>query len=546
MSSTLLLLDLLGSAALLLWGLRLLKSGMTAAFGPQLRHFLASSTRNRFTALGAGLITTLALQSSTAMAVMTASFVSQGLVAPAMAQAVMLGANVGTAIVTQILSFDLHWLAPLCILCGVFAASRPARRSKGLGDVAIGLGLMLLSLRLMGEATEPMRQSEAVAAFFALLDSAPVVAIALSAGLAAISASSLAVVLFIMSLASAGSIGPELCLLLVAGANLGGALPPVFATMSEGVAARRLAVSNLTVRGIGTVLLLAILGWIGPLVDGQHDLARLTVLAHMGFNLALAVIFLPLIDPLTRLLARLLPDRPDASDNGPRHLDDTVLGEPAAALAAATRETLRVGDLVEKMLDASLVALKTNDELLCRSVFHLDDQVDRLQEAIKLYLARINVDGMNEATSKQSHAILDYAINLEHVGDIIEKSLSQLTLKKINRQLQYSPEGLAEIEDLFADTIDNLQLAQHVFLTREADMARRLMETKPAIRRKERNSLEHHMRRLQQRHPDSLQTTSMHMDVLRDLKRINGHLVSVATPILEEAGQLRTSRLKSR
>ena len=546
MSSSILLLELLGSVALLLLGLRLLKSGMTAAAGPQLRHFLASSTRNRFTALGAGLATTLALQSSTAMAVMTASFVAQGLVAPAMAQAVMLGANVGTAVVTQILSLDIHWLAPAAILGGVFAASRPSHRSKCLGDVAIGLGLMLLSLRLMADATEPMRESEAIAAFFVLLDSAPVVAIALSAGLAAISASSLAVVLFIMSLASAGSIGPDLCLLLVAGANLGGALPPVFATMSEGMAARRLAISNLTVRGLGTALLLTILGWIAPLLSGQHDLARLTVMAHLGFNITLAVLFLPLIDPLTRLLVRLLPDQADASDTGPRHLDETVLGEPAAALAAATRETLRVGDLVEKMLDTSLVALKANDELLCRSVSHLDDQVDRLHEAIKLYLARIDEGRMNEATSKQSHAILDYAINLEHVGDIIEKSLSQLTLKKINRQLQYSPEGLAEIEALFADTIDNLQLAQRVFLSRDAEMARRLMETKPTIRRKERDSLEHHMRRLQQRRPDSLQTTSMHMDVLRDLKRINGHLVSVATPILEEMGQLRTSRLRSR
>lgn len=544
MSSTILLLDLMGAAALLLWGLGRVRSGMNAALGPQLRHFLASSTRNRFAAFGAGLVTTLALQSSTAMAVMTGAFVAQGLVAPVMAQAVMLGANVGTAIVTQLLSFDFHWLAPVVILVGVLAGSRQGRLGRGLGDAAIGLGLMLLSLRLMSEATEPMRVSAAVAAFFGLLGSAPVVAIALSAVLAAISASSLAVVLFIMSLAASGSISAELCLLLVAGANIGGALPPVLAAASEGMAARRLAVSNLTVRGLGALLLLAMLGWLHPLLAGQQDLARLTIAAHMGFNLALALLFLPLIGPLTRILTRLMPDRPEQGDDGPRHLDEAILGEPAAALAAATRETLRVGDLVEKMLAASLSALKANDELMCRSVFHLDDQVDRLQEAIKLYLARIDETRLDATAQKQVGVILDYAINLEHVGDIVEKSLAPLTLKKIERQLQYSPDGLAEIEALFRDTIDNLQLAQRVFLSRDAQMARRLMETKPAIRRQERASVEHHMRRLQHRHPDALQTTSMHMDVLRDLKRINGHLVSVATPILEDAGQLRESRLK--
>ena len=376
MASTLLLVDLLGAAALLLWGLRLLKSGVSIALGARLRQFLASSTRNRFMAFGAGLLTTLALQSSTAMAVMVGSFVAQGFVAPAMAQAVMLGANVGTALITQILSLDIHWLAPVAIFLGVIAGSRKTRNSRGLGEIAIGIGLMLLSLRLMSEATEPMRDSEALAAFFALVGDAPIIAIGLSAALAAVSASSLAVVLFIMSLAVAGSIGPELCLLLVAGANVGGALPPVFAAASDGMAARRVAISNLTVRGLGAIILLLVAAWLVELLPEPKNLAQFTIQAHVAFNVALALIFLPLIGPLTRLLTRMLPDKRQGKKPGPLHLDDALLADPPSALAAAMRETLHVGDLVEKMLQASLVALKTNDELLCQSVYHLDDQVD--------------------------------------------------------------------------------------------------------------------------------------------------------------------------
>lgn len=543
MTSTLLLLDLLGSAALLLWGLGLLKSGVTSAFGAQLRLFIARSTRNRILAFGAGLLTTLALQSSTGIALMVSSFTAQGLMGGAMAQAVMLGANVGTAVVTQVLALDLHWLAPVAILGGVLSNSGKSRRAKGLGGIAIGLGLMLLALSLMNEATAPMRHSPAVASFFALLGNAPIVAVAIAVAMAAVSASSLAVVLFVLALAKAGSIDPTLCLLLVAGANLGGALPPLLAATAENISGRRVALSNLVVRGTGALVVLFLSGWLAPWLAGR-DLARLTIEAHLGFNVVLALVFLPIVGPLDRLMHRVLPDRAIKIDTGPRHLDEAALADPPAALASATRETLRVGDVVQTMLETCLEAMKTNDELLCQSLFKFDDQVDALEEAVKLYLARVKQTDLDEATLRQISVVLDYATNLEHVGDVIERSLARLTLKKIEKQLQYSPDGMAEIESLFLDIIENLQVAQRVFLSRDAQMARRLMESKVAIRRKERESAAHHMVRLQQGRPDTLLTTSLHLDVLRDLKRINAHIVSVANPILEDAGLLRESRLR--
>jgi phosphate:Na+ symporter len=545
MASTLLLIDLLGAAALLVLGLRLLKSGVNSAFGPRLRHFLSTSTRNRLTSFGAGLMTTLALQSSTAMAVMVSSFVAQGLVTSTMAQAMMLGANVGTAVVTQILSFDIHWLAPVSILTGVTIGSRRSRRARGFGEIAVGIGLMLLSLQLMAVATEPLRESRTLAVFFSLLGDAPVIALAFSAVLAAASASSLAVVLFVMSLAATGNIDTALCLLLVAGANVGGALPPVLAAASDGPVARRVAVSNLVVRAFGTLMVTLSTPWLVALAPHTASLSQLTVQAHLGFNIALAIVFLPIVGPTTRLIAKLFPDkRESAPKGGPRHLDESALSDPPSAIAAAMRETLQVGDLIEKMLDTTLIALKNNDELLCQTVFQLDDEVDAIQEAIKLYLARIDTTATDLAARRQASNVLDYAINLEHVGDIIERSLARLTIKKIEKQLQYSPEGMAEIEELFRNTLNNLHLAQRVFISRDAQIARRLMEEKVTIRQMERASVERHMARLQDRRADTLQTTSLHMDVLRDLKRINGHLMSVAAPILEEAGLLRESRLR--
>lgn len=545
MTSTLLLFDLLGAAALLLWGLRLIKTGVNTAFGVPMRRFISASVRNRFVAFGAGFVTTLALQSSTAMAVILGSFVSQGLVGVVMAQSVMLGANLGTAVVATALSFDLHWLAPVAILVGVIANGGRSRRHKGASEIAIGIGLMFLSLRLMAEATEPMRQSEALTAFFGLLGDAPLVAILLSACFAAVSASSLAVVLFVMSLSSAGAIDAQLCILLIAGANVGGALPPIFAVAADGASARQVVVGNLGVRGLGALALLVSATSLASLLPSGTSIPQLAIYAHLAFNFVLAAIFLPIVGTFSRIVGRLLPVRPGSnSDDGPKHLDEAALVDPPSALAAATRETLRVGDAVEEMLETTLSALKADDEILCQGVIKLDDKVDRLQGAIKLYLARMERSGLDSVGQRQLNEILAYAVNLEHIGDIIERSLTRLTIKKIEKQLSYSKEGMDEIEELFRDTIDNLQLAQNVFISRDSQIARRLMEAKVPIRQKEKRSVERHMDRLQQRQPETLQTTSMHMDVLRDLKRINGHLMSVAAPILEEAGLLRESRLK--
>lgn len=545
MSSTVVLIDLIGAVALLLWGLGLLKTGINRAFGAQLRAYMSACTRNRVMALGAGVVVTLALQSSTAAALMVSSFAGQGFINLAMAQAVMLGANIGTSAVTQVLALDIGWLAPAAIIAGVASSRfRKSAKATGVRDVLVGLGLMLLSLTLMRDATDPMRESEALLAFFRLLTEAPVIALALSAGLAAISASSMAVVLFVMALAGTGGIDPALCLLMVAGANLGGAIPPVFVASDEGAAAKQVAVANLIVRGIGSIAMLAAVNWIAPLV-ADYDPARLAVDTHIVFNVVLALVALPLVGVLAKAVEWLVPAGSVSTANAPKHLDESALSDPPAALAAATRETLRIGDTVEKMLQATLASVKANDAAGAQSIYQLDDKVDRLHEAVKLYLSRIPASSLDEATAHQLSSIIDYTVNLEHVGDIIERSLARMTIKKIENHLSFSAAGLHEIEELFLDTIDNLQLAQGVFMSRDRDMARRLMEGKVAIRHKERHSSRQHLRRLQLGVTETLQTTGLHLDILRDLKRINAHLASVAHPILDDAGALSESRLKA-
>lgn len=547
MESTVVLIDILGAGALLIWGLRMVKTGVTRAFGVQLRLWIGRGTSNRFVSFCAGLFATLLLQSSTATAMMTASFASRQLLTGAMGQAVMLGANVGTSLVAGVLALDVHWLAPLFVLAGVATFKlNEGSKGKGIGRALLGLGLMLVALRLLGEATDPIRESTTIALILNALSGAPLFALILSAGLAVLASSSLAVVLLVMSLASAGTMDHGLALVLVAGANLGGAMPPLLATMGEGVLARRVTVSNLCVRACGSLCVLVAAGALAPPLAGlMADPASFVVGAHIGFNIALALIFLPLVGPLSRLFARLMPEVATGQGVGPRFLDNAGLEDPVVALSTAARETLRIGDTVIEMLETSLNTLRSNDAKGCASVKLLDDKVDALQEAVKIYLARFTSGDIEDAEMRRATEILSYAINLEHIGDIVDHGLNDLASRKIKGHLAFSGEGFHEIEAFYEKTVANLRIAQTIFMSRDLELARRLVEVKVDMRRLEQESAARHLDRIRQRRAESIETSTLHLDILRDLKRVNAHITSVAYPILDEAGQLRESRLRS-
>ncbi|MEI5680657.1 Na/Pi cotransporter family protein [Mesorhizobium sp. CCNWLW179-1] len=538
------MLDLIGAVALLLWGLRMVKTGVRRAFGARLRRWIAAGTRNRLMAFGVGLAATMALQSSMATALMTASFAGSGFMNSAMAQAIMLGANVGTSLVTRILAFDIRWLAPLLVAAGVvmFTISE-AKPQKGIARAVLGLGLMLLSLHLLGQSTEPMRQSEVVRALMASLDTVPVLAVIVATVLAITSSSSLAIVLLVMSLAASGTVGPSLGLALVLGANLGGAIPPVLATLGDGPPARRVTVGNLAVRMLGCVVMLTFVDQAASALSGfASDPAQLVVYAHIAFNLLLAAIMMPLLDAFSWAMRRLLPETPMQGD-GSRHLNQASLSNPAMALAGAVRETLHIGDSVISMLQKNLEALRRNDTKLCSDIAAMDDEVDRLNEQVKVYLSNLNRTILEEDNAQRSAEIVSYAINLEHIGDIIDKNLRDLVEKKIRNQLSFSAEGAAEIEDFYMRTLENLRIAQSVFVARDVGLARQLVGMKVDVRHYEQQSAANHLHRLRDGRIESVQTSALHLDILRDLKRINAHVTSIAYPILKEAGELRDSRL---
>ena len=534
-------LQIAGSVALLLFGLSQIRMGMEEAFGMRLKMILGFGTQTGLRAFMTGLWATLGLQSSTATALLTASFMKRALIDGQMAQIVLLGANVGTALTALVVSTGIEAVAPILVLIGYAMHRRNGAIPAGIGSGLIGVGLMLISLALLDDATAPIRNSEALAAFLSMLDNAAPVALVLAAGLAVLCSSSLAAVLVVLSL----PMPPALTVVMVLGANLGGALPAVLATANEGIAARRLTVGNLMIRAIGCLIAFPFSGMIAQGLDAlPFRQTALAVEAHVAFNVVLAVLIWPAVKGVTRLVAWMIPDDEAHVSDSSHWLDAALLDTPQLALAGASREVLTIGDMAERMLRQTRSAFGTNDTSHLAAVGELEERIDRRQQEVKNYLSRLG-NTATETDRRRAINILDYVINLEHVGDIIEKGLAPAVRKKIGLGLRFSNEGYHELDRMFLMTQENLRMAQTVFMTSDRDMARKLVELKVGIRNFERLSSQRHLMRLRAGEPESRETSSLHLDILRDLKRINAHAVAIAHPILDEEGLLIESRLRS-
>jgi phosphate:Na+ symporter len=545
----LILLNILSGVAVLVWGTHIVRTGILRVLGAELRRVLARSTNSRFRAFGAGLCVTSLVQSSNATAVLASSFAAQGLLPLAPGLAIMLGADVGTALMSRVLTLDLSWLSPILLLGGVIAfLSFKQTRVGQIGRTVIGLGLILLALHLIVEAARPVMQGEGIKVMFGALTGDSMLDTLVGAAFAMISYSSLAAVLLTATLASSGVISLKVAVCLVVGANLGSGLLAVIGTMGQNQAGRRLALGNLLFKLAGALIVLPFAPWIAQGLGALIAYPRESVITfHLVYNTLRCLACMPLVDHVARLCDRVLPDRPDLNPElRPLYLDPVALSTPTLALANAAREALRIGDIIRTMLDNLLDLMRANDVVKARATVRMDDDVDQLYAAVKTYLARISREQLDEADSRRWTDIITLTINLEHAGDIVERVVTNIQEKKIMHRLAFSPEGLSELEDLHARVILNLQLGLSVFLNSDLRSAERLLAEKERFRDLERSYSYAHLDRLAGQSARSIETSALHLDIISDLKRLNSLFCSTAYPVLDAAGALRETRLRRR
>ena len=541
------LLNLLAAIALLVWGTHLVRTGVLRVFGANLRTMLARSMGNRFSAALSGMGVTALVQSSTATSLMTSSFVGQGLITLPAALAVMRGADVGTALMSMLFSLDLSWLSPLFIFVGVVLfIARQAGTAGRVGRVLIGLGLMLLALEMVMQASGPMLASPVIKMLLGSVRSDIALEIILGTVLAVLAYSSLAIVLLIAAMAASHVVPLDVALGLVLGANLGSGLVAVLTTAKSAVEVRQVTVGNLVFKVMGVLLVAPFIGlWLRHLQPHMPGTAQGVVLFHLAYNILISVGFIGFTQWVARAVAWLLPKPESAQRRRPQHLDPSALSTPSLAISCAAREALYQADVVETMLLGVLQVIRHNDQDLAERLRKMDDEVDELYSAIKYYLTKISREALGEEESRRWADIISFTINMEQVGDIIERVLQDIEDKKIRKGRDFSEAGMAEITELHQRLIDNLRLGMSVFLNGNLRDAQRLLEEKVRFRDLERAYAASHLLRLSDGTVPAMETSSLHIDLISDLKRINSHICSIAYPILESAGALAPSRLKA-
>ena len=522
----------------------MVRIGISEGWGSEIRGALGASLNNRFKAFLSGLGITMLLQSSSATALLTSSFSGQGILTTATALAILLGADVGTTLVAQILTFDFSALSPMLVAIGValFTYS-PGGRTRDVGRLLLGLGMMLLALKLIVAASLPMRESVIIQQIFVALGEDLVLAVIFGAIIAWASHSSLATVLLIITLASTNALDTTVAFTFVLGANIGGAIPPFIATLGANRAARQPPLGNLLFRICGVIVILPFIGMItNQLSPLEVDNARQIANFHMFFNIALAVIFFPLIGRMVALTEKLIAEDDTTSEQMvARDLDRGAFETPLVALLNAEREVLRMGEVVERMLRNTFIALKKNDTELAWQTREMDDIVNDFYDGIKRYLTSLARETLGEKESRRCNEILSFATNLEHIGDIISVDLiHNIVQKKLSTRSKMSLQDREDIDNLYEPVLSAFQLSLSVFTSNDVSMARTLLARKYKFVKREKKAVLNHLEKIRVDADYDSGLSAMQLDVLRDLKRINSHLASVAYPILEAAGQLRS------
>ena len=549
---TAVIVNLLGGVALLLWGVRMVRTGVMRAWGDRLKSFIEHRLGSRASAFVAGGIATGILGSGTAMTLIVAGIAAAGAIGTRMGLAVLLGADVGSALVSSVFASGSSlalWASPILLFAGyvVFSYSEEFR-PHNVGRILIGLGLMLLALQLIKTATVPLSTATLFHALLAAVGSEPLLAFLIGAALAWMFHSTLAVILLIASFLANGSLEVAGALSFILGINFGGGLPAVTGTLALPPVARRLPLANLLCRSVSSITAIAFVNhltpWVARVPLGPVETA---VGFHALFNIVSGLIFLPFTGLAEKLMNRLVPDRKNDTDtlSRPRYLDPRAIATPQVALSNGLLETVRMSEVLDRMFETALMALRTGSLETLKLLKGLDERLNAYQAALQSYLADIAQLDLSPEDSRRVLELTLYISNLEHAGDVIHLNLADRITAKAKESIAFSIEEQASLDDLCLIIHDNLRLATGVLSSADVEGAKRLIAQKDAFRALENQVLDSHFRAAKRGKGAALRRSALYVDIIRDLHRINSHIVSAGYPIVDAAGLLRDSRLRS-
>ncbi|WP_406647470.1 Na/Pi cotransporter family protein [Aliisedimentitalea scapharcae] len=543
------LISLAGATMLLLFAVRMVRTGIERSYGASFQRVLTGQRSNAQASM-VGIALAIVLQSSAAVALLTSGFAASGLLTFPTGLAIVLGGDLGSALIIQILSFKLDWLVPLLLAIGGYLfVKTEARKARQLGRILMGVAFILISLRFLREAMDPIRDSAFLPAIAEYLARDYITAFLVGGALAFVMHSSVAAILMCVTLVQIGAIPFAAGLSLVLGANFGSGFIPVWLSRGMDPVARRIPFANLALRGTWAVITLfganlaLRTGLLGDPQGGQ-----MLVTAHLAFNASLLVLALPFCRKLQSPFENLIKDPIRAEQTQGLMRPTSALNlrqvhSPTQALSALKRELLRMADLVEAMFQPCLNLYQAGDKDQIKAVQAIDHDVNDCLSGIRGFVAALPSDEFSKADAKIARDLMEYAIRLETAGDVVAKRLTILAGEMRSKGATFSKDGWSELVQMHEGILANMRLASNVLISDDLESARLLSLEKTEIKRAERDSRKRHLKRLQHGTTDSFETSDIHLETLRAFREFNSHIAAVAYPILYRNGQLLETRL---
>ncbi len=534
---------------LLLYAVRMVRTGIERSYGASFQRLMTGQSHYAQASM-VGVLMAVVLQSSAAVALLTSGFAAGGFLTFPTGLAIVLGADLGSALIIQVLSFQLGWLIPLLLAVGGYLfVKTEAKKPRQLGRILMGIAFILISLRFLREAMDPIRDSAFLPAVAEYLARDYITAFLVGGALAFVMHSSVAAILMCVTLVQIGAIPFAAGLSLVLGANFGSAFIPVWLSRGMEMPARRIPFANLALRGSWAIItLFAVTAALRAGVLGDLQGGQMLVNAHLAFNASLLLLALPFCGRLRAPFEQFFPDPKSANalaqpGRPASALDVRTAGSPSQALSSLKRELLRMSDLVESMFRPSLELYRSGDKDQIRAVRDMDEEVNDCLSGIRKFVAAIPEETFGKRNAKVARDLMEYAIRLETAGDVVAKRLTVLAGDMRKKGASFSKEGWSELVEMHEGILANLKLASNVLISDDLESARLLSLEKTEIKRAERDSRKRHLRRLQHGSTESFETSDIHLETLRAFREFNSHIAAVAYPILYRNGQLLETRL---
>ncbi len=551
-----LLFGLLGGLGMFLFGMKIMSEGLQKIAGDKMRKILAVLTNNRIIGALVGLAVTAIIQSSSATTVMVVGFVNAGLLSLVQSIGVILGANIGTTITAQLIAFKITKFAlpAIGIGAGLKLFSRN-RKSSYTGEIILGFGLLFFGLSTMKTAFDPLKTSEEFRQLFLLVGDYKLLGVLIGALLTVIVQSSSATIGITLALASSGLISFEASVALILGENIGTTITANLAAIGTNVAAKRTAFSHFLFNAIGVAYMLMLfplfLKFISSITPGDADfviqtqeqaqqfaaaigdkpyIARHIANTHTLFNIINTLVFLPFIGLLAKLSTMLIRGELDVETFQVKFIDDRVLNTPPVAIGQARRETRRMAQIAQEMVDETILFLQDGDYKRIRGLEKKEELVDILQKEIMAFLVKLSQKSISTETSETIGSLMNMVNDLERIGDHCE-NLWQLGSRKIEEKINFSDLGETEMTEIANKAKEFLSFTIEAMDKEDKTIEKRAMEYEDAIDDLEERLRMNHISRLNTGEC-AVQPGLVYIDMLHSFEKIGDHTFNVSEAVI--------------